>query len=170
MVARFGWPPSSLTRAVPISCGRLAAPRNPRPCFTLGSVATDHLDPSLLSFSSRDRNGRDDNPRGNPSGPCTTKPPTLSRRSSVIDDAIYSLHFGTRNQMLWLHHTRTNALPQTPDLGVNFDASSAAKIATGNFSWFRTVIDVGDLPPQNWFIDTQGNSQTTVCVRGLKPF
>lgn len=46
---------------------------------------------------------------------------------------------------------------------MNFDASSTAKIATGNFGWFRTVIDVGDIPPQNWFVETQGNDEAD-CV------
>jgi len=53
---------------------------------------------------------------------------------------------------------------------VNFDASSTAKIATGNFGWFRTVIDVGDLPPQNWLADTQGDYEFTVRMGGLKRF
>jgi hypothetical protein len=53
---------------------------------------------------------------------------------------------------------------------VNFDASSTAKIATGKFGWFRTTIDVGDIPPQNWLAETQGNHEAIACMSGLKHF
>lgn len=50
---------------------------------------------------------------------------------------------------------------------MNFDASSTAKIATGNFGWFRAVIDVDDLPPPNWYADTQGTHGVMLYMRGL---
>ena len=69
-----------------------------------------------------------------------------------------------------LHNTRTNTPSQTPDLGVNFDASSTAKVPTEDFGWFRSVIDIGDIPPQSWSVDTQGEYQVIVHMGGLKPF
>ena len=131
------------------------------------SPSTDQLDPFLVAD---DLHGHDDNPFNHPSRPCAAKPPILFGQPSAVGYAIRSLYLGTRNQILWLYRKRTNVLSQTPDLGVNFDASSTTKITTGNFGWFRTVIDVGDLPTQNWSFETQGNHEAIACMSGLKRF
>ena len=137
---------------VEFKMGFLGINRNRSPSFVSGLL---HLDTV--------HDGHDDNSRGDPSRSWVTKHPILSRRPSLVGYAICSLHIGTRNLTLWLHRKRTNALSQTPDLGVNFDASSTTKITTGNFGWFRTIIDVGDLPAQNWFLETQGDLRSC-CV------
>ena len=80
--------------------------------------------------------GHDNNSRGDPSRSWVTKHPILSGRPNLVGYTICFLHIGTRNLTLWLHRKRTNALSQTPDLGVNFYASSTAKITTGNSGWF----------------------------------
>ncbi|KAF9649199.1 hypothetical protein BDM02DRAFT_3095185 [Thelephora ganbajun] len=79
---------------------------------------------------------------------------TITIAAIPTDPALQNLQFSPDGQVLLA--TRFALYILTPDLGVNFDASSTAKIATGSFSWFRTVIDVGDSPLQNWFVDTQG--------------
>lgn len=52
----------------------------------------------------------DNNSRSDPSRPHATKPPFLSRWTSLIDYAIRPLYFGTQNQVLWLHHKQKNVL------------------------------------------------------------
>jgi hypothetical protein len=112
------------------------------------------VNPFLVSFVSTLHNGRDDNSRGNSSKSCAAKPLIFSRLPRIIGNAIRSLYHGARNQTLQRSHRK-----QTPDIGVNFDASSTAEIATGDFGWFRTVIDLGE------FLCRIGSSTPKVIMR-----
>ncbi|KAF9785254.1 putative zinc-finger of transcription factor IIIC complex-domain-containing protein [Thelephora terrestris] len=78
---------------------------------------------------------------------------TISLAAIPADPTLQNIQFSPDGQVLLA--TRHALYILTPDLGVNFDASSTAKILTGDFGWFRAIIDVGDIPPQNWFIETQ---------------